>query len=120
MDYFNKDLTFTEAKLIYRRLAMLHHPDMGGSIGVMTKINIEFDKIKKQFAEKISTFDNIIPGDIIVINRSVSRIVTVTKNTFTAKSEVTQRYAVFSKKTGVCINNPKFKASIPKKIENAG
>lgn len=119
MDYFNKDLTFSEARLIYRRLAMLHHPDMGGNREVMTRINIEFDKIKKQLTGKESTFDKIKKGDNIIINRSVSLVIAVTKSTFTAKSEVTQRYAVFSKKTGICINNPKFKAIMPKKIENA-
>ncbi len=47
MQYFNTSSSFSEQKLIYRRLAMLNHPDMGGNPEVMKKINIEYDKLKK-------------------------------------------------------------------------
>ena len=98
---------------------MLNHPDMGGNPEVMKKINIEYNLLKKQLCSNKNLFSNICIGDNIVINKSNSTVIAVSKNTFTAKSEYTQRYGVFSKSTGICINNPKFKASIPKKISNA-
>ena len=92
---------------------------MGGNPEVMKKINIEYDKIRKQFLDKTIHFKNINVGETVVINKSISTVTAVNKKTFTAKSEYTQRLAVFSKSTGICINNPKFKANIPKKISNA-
>ena len=98
---------------------MLNHPDMGGNPEVMKRINIEFDLIKKQFSTKQASFYDICVDDVVIINKSVSKVVATSINTFTAISEFTQRSAIFSKSTGICITNPKFKASIPKKISNA-
>jgi len=98
---------------------MLNHPDMGGNPEVMKRINIEFDLIKKQISNKQASFNTICVGDIVIINKSVSKVIASSLNTFTAISEYSHRSAVFSKKTGICITNPKFKASIPKKISNA-
>ena len=120
MEYFNKYSSFNANRLIYRRLARLHHPDMGGNPEVMKRINIEFELIKKQHLNKTITFDHITVGDIVIINKSISKVTAVSKKTFTAKSEYTNRCAEFSKATGVCLSNPKFIASIPKKINNAG
>jgi len=113
MQYFNTTSTKSEQKLIYRRLAMLNHPDMGGNPEVMKRINIEYEQIKNEIQEA-SLFENICIGDSIIVNKSNSIVVAVSKNTFTAKSEYTQRHALFSKSTGISINNPKFKAVIPK------
>jgi len=118
MQYFNSSSTLSEHKLIYRRLAMLNHPDMGGNPEIMKRINIEYDKIKRECQKIEALFKNIEIGDIIVVNKSHSIIIAVSKNTFTAKSKVTQRHALFSRSTGVCINNPKFKASIIPKTNN--
>lgn len=40
--YFDNCHTAEEAKRIYRQLAMLHHPDHGGSTAVMQDINAEY------------------------------------------------------------------------------
>lgn len=40
--YFDNCHTQEEAKRTYRRLAMLHHPDKGGSTAVMQDINAEY------------------------------------------------------------------------------
>lgn len=40
--YFDNCRTEEEAKRTYRRLAMLHHPDRGGSTAVMQDINAEY------------------------------------------------------------------------------
>ena len=119
MEYFNNITNLNELKLIYRRLAMLNHPDMGGNIEVMKKINIEFELTKKQLINQGRIFDNLKVGDSVIINGSTSIVISVKRNSFTAQSEYTQRQAEFSKSTGVCIVNPKFKVTIPKMINNA-
>ena len=97
---------------------MLNHPDMGGNIEVMKKINIEFEQIKKQINSQNQTFGKLAVGDVVVVNGSDSHVISVNSSTFTARSIVTQRQAIFSKSTGICINNKKFKAYIPKMINN--
>ena len=52
MKYFTNIHTLDELKKEYRRLAMLHHPDVGGDPEVMKAINNEhdalFEQLKKQ------------------------------------------------------------------------
>ena len=52
MNYFTNVNTLDELKAQYRRLAMKHHPDHGGSVEVMQEINNEhdqlFEMLKKQ------------------------------------------------------------------------
>jgi len=119
MKYFNSLSNIAELKLIYRRLAILNHPDMGGDAEIMKRINIEFEQIKRQIEDRTKAFNNLTIGDSIVVNGSVSIIISITETTFTARSEYTNRQAEFSKTNGICINNPKFKAHIPKFISNA-
>jgi len=118
MQYFNDLSNIAEVKVIYRRLAMLNHPDMGGDAEIMKRINIEFEQIKRQIEDQSKAFNSLAVGDSIVVNGSVSVIISITKTTFTARSEYSNRQAEFSKTNGICINNPKFKAHIPKYINN--
>jgi preprotein translocase subunit YajC len=119
MEYFNNFSSLSELKLIYRRLAMLNHPDMGGNAEVMKKINIEFKQTKDKIENRSNSFNNLTIGNNVIINGSHSIIVSTTDTTFTAKSDYTNRMAEFSKETGICITNPKFKARIPKFINHA-
>ena len=48
MNYFKNIKTLEEAKKLYRELAKLNHPDKGGSIEAMQKINFEYDLICSQ------------------------------------------------------------------------
>lgn len=52
MKYFADVRTLEELKAAYRRLAMQHHPDVGGAAEVMKAINNEhdalFERLKKQ------------------------------------------------------------------------
>lgn len=116
MDYFNKITNINEARLIYRRLAMLNHPDLGGNPEVMARINYEYNTLKKSLIEPDNKLLEINPGDIVVINESQSIVVSVSENTFIARSKVTNRQAVFNLKTGICISNPKFKTELQKSI----
>ncbi len=43
MKYFTNCKTLDELKKEYRRLAMIHHPDVGGDTATMQAINAEFD-----------------------------------------------------------------------------
>ena len=98
---------------------MLNHPDMGGNAEVMKRINIDYEQIKKQLASSDDRFSILEVGDTVIINGSISLIIATSPNTFTAKSEYSHRQAVFNNKTGICISNPKFRASIQKNLKNA-
>lgn len=56
MKYFINVTTLEELKKQYRRLAMIHHPDCGGSTEAMQEVNDEHDRIfeilKKQHNER--------------------------------------------------------------------
>jgi len=43
-DYFEHVHTVEEIKKKYRRLAMLHHPDRGGSVDIMQEINRQYQE----------------------------------------------------------------------------
>jgi len=45
MKYFTDCKTLDKLKKEYRRLAMLHHPDVGGDTATMQAINAEFDSL---------------------------------------------------------------------------
>lgn len=45
MKYFTNITTLDELKKAYRRLAMVHHPDVGGDLETMKAINAEHDAL---------------------------------------------------------------------------
>lgn len=116
MKYFNKISNINELKLRYRRLAMLNHPDMGGNPDTMAMINHEYNHLTNELKNG-NTFFNITIGEIVMINSSVSEVIAVNNWYFTAKSHYTNRLANFNKATGICIEDPKFKASPSKFIQ---
>ena len=48
---FNKVVTFNEVKTSYRSMALVAHPDRGGSEERMKEVNDKFDILKKYFKE---------------------------------------------------------------------
>lgn len=48
--YFNNVRTLTELKKLYKELARKNHPDFGGSVEIMQRINSEYDEMIKWFA----------------------------------------------------------------------
>lgn len=45
MKWFNNPQTLEELKKQYKKLAMKHHPDIGGNVKDMQEINAEYDKL---------------------------------------------------------------------------
>lgn len=45
MKYFENIATLDDLKKEYRRLAMIHHPDVGGDTATMQEINAEYDRL---------------------------------------------------------------------------
>lgn len=52
MGYFNNIGTLDELKKEYKKLARQYHPDMGGNLEDMQKINAEFDKLFKIYQSR--------------------------------------------------------------------
>jgi len=96
---------------------MLNHPDLGGNPEVMKKINAEFNLAQKEISSDTS-FSKLKANDQVMINDTVGTVVYSGKETLIIKSEATNRRAAFSKKNGICINNPKFKISLIKTTSN--
>jgi len=48
MKWFHKVNTLDELRTAYRRLAVLHHPDKGGSTADMQEINAEYELLSKR------------------------------------------------------------------------
>lgn len=51
MKWFNNPTTLEELKKEYKRLAVQHHPDMGGSTEEMQEINTEYEKLFGQLKD---------------------------------------------------------------------
>jgi hypothetical protein len=48
--YFGECQTLEEAKALYRRLALQHHPDRGGDLRTMQEINSEYARFQSEFS----------------------------------------------------------------------
>lgn len=58
MKWFHNINTLDELRSEYRRLAMLHHPDKGGSTSDMQEINNEYDLLSKTLINNNPTFSD--------------------------------------------------------------
>lgn len=54
MKFFKAIKTLEELKKEYKRLARVHHPDMGGELKVMQEINAEFDSVYDVLKNSVS------------------------------------------------------------------
>ena len=112
MAYFNDVLTAEQLKSVYRRLAMLYHPDKGGNLGVMQKINVEYSLLSREIEKVPKSLAEIKVGNTIFVNKSKCIVTHVDKHCFKAKSLETKRETFFSKTTGFAMLNFRYKASI--------
>lgn len=56
MKWFKDVKTLDELRTLYRKLALIHHPDRGGSNSDMQEINNEYDILSKRLIHSNTTF----------------------------------------------------------------
>jgi len=108
-----------QVKLNYKRLALLYHPDRGGSGELMRELNVEYDYLKhiikaKNLTKKSvkSEFSKLKVGDTVFVNGTECVVVDVFNHSFIAQAKGRVKLAIFDKETGYAINNNRYKASL--------
>ena len=114
MTYFKEILTPEELKALYRRLALMYHPDKGGSVDKMQRINKEYSYLSREFYKIPRCLNEVKVGNLIFVNNTKCIVTEVNEKYFKAKSIESLREAYFSKSSGFAMLNYKFKASISK------
>jgi len=102
-----------QARLNYKRLAVLYHPDMGGNEEVMREINQEYELVKKQLQKYRKGLGDLKIGDRVLVNGTECTVTAVFEKTFIAKARGRHRLAVFEKKTGCSVYDKKYIARLP-------
>jgi len=111
MRFFSDDIdNEVQARLNYKRLAVMYHPDRGGNEDVMREINQEYEIVKKRLRKIKNGLAEIEVGDTVVVNGTECEVKAVFEDTFIARAKGRFRLAVFDKKTGLDIHSKKFKA----------
>lgn len=111
MRFFPDDIDDeVQARLNYKRLAVLFHPDRGGDENIMREINSEYDLIKRKLRKPVSGLTDVKIGDTILVNGTECKVTAVFSKTFFAKAKGRHRFAVFDKETGVALYDEKLKA----------
>ncbi len=114
MRFFSDDIdSEVQARLNYKRLAVLYHPDMGGNEEIMREINQEYEQIKKRLRKYRKGLGDLKVGDGVVVNGTECVVTAVFEKTFIAKAKGRHRLAVFEKKTGFSVYDKKYKAKLP-------
>jgi len=114
MRFFPDDIeNEVQARLNYKRLAILYHPDMGGNEEIMRAINKEYEQVKKKLRKYRDGLKNLKPGDVVLVNGTECEVTAVFEKTFIAKAKGRHRLAIFEKKTGYSVYDKKYKAKLP-------
>ncbi|NJK86340.1 MAG: hypothetical protein HC906_10585 [Bacteroidales bacterium] len=79
---------------------------------MMQDINNEYHEISKHIGKIPESLERVRVGNVIFVNNSKCVVTKVEKNTFKAKSLITNREAYFSKNSGFAMLNYKFRATI--------
>lgn len=118
-----------ELKAKYRRLASIHHPDRGGDLSIMQKINKQYQAMQEKFkhnlcandsvgefesSQVVDDFSQLKPGDFLFVNATACEVLRVNEHSFHAVAITHNRQAVFCKKTGLGKYNHKIRASFTK------
>ncbi|PLX00669.1 MAG: hypothetical protein C0594_15420 [Marinilabiliales bacterium] len=112
MTYFADILVEKELKQKYRQLALMNHPDKGGMLEKMQKINEEYSFLISRLGKVPDSISNVEIGNKIFVNKSECIVTGVTEKLFTAKSLRTRKVAHFDKETGFALFNFKLRASV--------
>ncbi len=102
-----------QARLNYKRLAVLYHPDRGGNEEIMREVNREYEIIKKRLRKRREGLQQLKPGDLVIVNGTECKVTAVFQKTFIAKAKGRHRLAVFDKNTGYSLHDKRFKARLP-------
>ena len=113
MVFFTDVITREELKTAYRRLVLAYHPDRGGDVEIMKKINYEYALRLRKLDTKPRKLDEVVIGHIVIVNNTQCVVTEVHDDYFKARSLVTNRETFFSKTTGYAMLNFKFKAEVP-------
>jgi DnaJ-class molecular chaperone len=112
---FFSDNVYSEAqaKLNYKRLALLYHPDRGGSEELMSELNEEYRLLQEELKTVKHTnavsvgvkkgFYDVKIGDTVYVNGTECKVIGVFAHSFLAQAKGRMRTAVFDKKTGESI-----------------
>jgi len=114
MRFFPDDIgSEVQARLNYKRLAVLFHPDMGGNEEIMREINQEYELVKKRLRKYRKGLEDLKVGDSVFVNGTECVVTAVFEKTFIAKAKGRHRLAVFEKKTGCSLYDKKYQARLP-------
>ena len=127
--YFKKIETLEELKKRYKQLALKNHPDVGGDVETMKKINAEYDKIfsevknfcrnkdgeiyNKETTETEQEFKDII-NEVLKMNKVIIEII----GTFIWLSGETKPYKEQIKKLKFSFRTLHFCRALVPKAEN--
>ncbi len=112
MTYFNGIISREELKAAYRRLVMMYHPDHGGDVEIMKRINYEYAYRLKKIDTKPQSLKEVTVGHIITVNNTRCIVVEVDDKCFKARSLETNREAYFSKSSGFAMLNFNYRAQL--------
>jgi DnaJ-class molecular chaperone len=111
MRYFSDDIDDEiQARLNYKRLAVMFHPDRGGDENIMREINREYDIVKRKLRKPAKNLMDVRIGDTILVNGTECKVTAVFTKTFFAKAKGRHRFAVFDRETGVALYDETLKA----------
>ncbi len=111
MRFFSDDIdSEVQARLNYKRLAVMYHPDRGGNEAIMREINQEYEIVKKKLRKIKHGLREIEVGDTVVVNGTECEVKAVFAETFLAQAKGRIRMAVFDKNTGWDVHSKKYKA----------
>lgn len=117
--------TVKELKHNYRRLASRYHPDKGGSLTSMQKINNQYQRLLRQFNESANDafgvvqegFHHVVPGYQLFVNSTACEVIEVDRDTFLVTAKTKNKIARFDINSGVCVNNPKWQAGFEPRLK---
>lgn len=87
---------------------------MGGNAEVMKNINIEYEQLKSQLSGKNKEKNALHINQEVYVNSSPAKIIHIGEFIIIVQSMLTNRKAIFNKKSGICLSNPELKLSTKK------
>ncbi len=112
MNLLSEVRSLDELKKNYKKLALVYHPDAGGTTELMQQLNEEYQQRKTRLFGDACLLSELKEKSIVFVNGTECIVTHVSEHAFIAKAKRNGRTAVFDKKTGFAIGNKKFKAIV--------